>query len=121
MGKEQFSGPVDARWLTEDPREMMLLVDLTFTDSKGREWYAYKWDIVNGADIPRFFWRVVGSPFIGFYRRPTVFHDGECKRRTRPAQEVHNCFLEMMIADGVDHSKAKAMYNAVNGPMGPRW
>jgi hypothetical protein len=34
MGREQFSGPVDVRWLSEHERDMMLLADLTFTDSK---------------------------------------------------------------------------------------
>jgi hypothetical protein len=29
----------------------------------------------NGASIPRFFWRVFGSPFCGKHRRPSVLHD----------------------------------------------
>jgi hypothetical protein len=120
MGREQFSGPVDVRWLSEHERDMMLLADLTFTDSNSVEWTAYKWDIIDGASIPKFLWEEIGSPFIGFYRRASVIHDVECKRKTRPWQDVHNCFYEMMMADGVEWLKAKIMYNAVY-VAGPRW
>lgn len=120
MGREQFSNTVKSEWLEDDPRKMRILEDVVFTDSKGRKWIALEQSIVDGASIPRFFWRVIGSPFVGFYRRPSVIHDVYCVNQLRPAQEVHDCFLEMMLADGVTEKKAATMYNAVNS-FGPRW
>jgi len=120
MGREQFSGPVDVRWLEEDPRKMMLLESVAFLDSKEKVWTAYQYDTIDGASIPEFLWEEVGSPYIGFYRRASVIHDVYCIRKSQPAQDVHNCFYEMMLADGVDKAKAWVMFQAVN-KFGPRW
>lgn len=120
MGREQFSGPVDVRWLEDSKREMMLLENISFVDLKGVTWTAYQFDIIDGASIPEFLWDDVGSPYIGFYRRASVIHDVYCQRKSRPAQDVHDCFYEMMLADGVSKLKAKIMYAAVN-KFGPRW
>jgi hypothetical protein len=62
----------------------------------------------------------MGSPFVGKFRRATVFHDVECERRARPWQDVHRMFFDAMIEDGVDEAKAWLMYKAVND-FGPRW
>jgi len=120
VNREQFSGPVDVRWLTEHERDMMLLQSVSFIDAKEKVWTAYQYDIINGASIPEFLWEEIGSPYIGFYRRASVIHDVYCQRKSRPAQETHDCFYEMMIADGVSKIKAKIMYEAVN-KFGPRW
>ena len=50
---------------------MILLEDVSFT-SKGKIWTAPAGSVIDGASIPRFFWRVIGSPFIGYYRRASV-------------------------------------------------
>ena len=120
MGKEQFNNTVKVEWLSDDPRKMRLLEDVVFTDSKDRHWIALRGAIIDGASIPKFFWRVIGSPFVGYYRRASVIHDVYCENHLRPAQEVHDVFKEMMLADGVPDIKAETMYNAVN-TFGPRW
>lgn len=120
MGREQFSGPVDVRWLTEDKRKMMLLESVSFLDKNDVVWTAYQYDTIDGASIPEFLWDDVGSPYVGFYRRASVIHDVYCQRKSRPAQDVHNCFKEMMLADGVGKIKAEIMFQAVNR-FGPRW
>jgi len=120
MGKEQFDNTVKVEWIEDDPRKMRLLETVRFTDSNGKAWIAQEQAIIDGASIPKFFWRVIGSPFIGYYRRASVIHDVYCFNQMRPAQEVHDCFLEMMIADGVPKIKAETMYFAVN-TQGPRW
>lgn len=120
MGREQFNNTVKVEWHPLHPRIMILLEDIIFTDSNGLEWLAPADSSIDGASIPRFFWRVIGSPFIGKYRRPSVLHDVYCANKSRPAQETHDMFLEAMIADGVQKSKAGIMYNAVD-TLGPRW
>jgi len=114
-----FSGLVKVTWL-EGPRDMQLFEELKYRDLNGRMWIALKGAIINGASIPKFFWRIVGSPFVGLYRRPSVIHDVYCGNQLRPAQEVHDVFKEMMFQEGVSTIKVKAMFNAVN-TFGPRW
>lgn len=81
MGRRQFSGEPEARWLTEAraDRDMVLLEDFWFIDAKGRRWDAPKGSQVNGASIPRPLWTLVGSPYTGDYRRATIVHDIACE------------------------------------------
>jgi hypothetical protein len=115
-----FSGPVRVEWLEDDPRKMRLLETLYYTDKAGRLWVALKGSIIDGASIPKFFWRVIGSPFVGKYRRPSVIHDVYCENQVRPHQEVHDVFEEMMEVDDVSDIKRASMYNAVD-TFGPKW
>lgn len=118
--KALFLNTVKVEWVPGEKRKMRLLEDFVFIDSNGLEWRAKKDSIIDGASIPRFFWRVIGSPFIGLYREPSVIHDVFCQNKSRPAQDVHDCFKEMMLVNGVSDKKAETMYNAVN-TFGPRW
>jgi len=115
-----FSGPVRVEWCEDDPRKMMLLEDIWYCDKSGKLWYAAKGRKIDGASIPKFFWRVIGSPFIGKYRRPSVIHDVYCDDKNEPAQAVHDVFKEMMEADGVSPEKMETMFQAVD-KFGPRW
>lgn len=119
MKKGQFIGEVKVRWL-DDPRKMQLLEDFAYIDSNGREWKALALSIIDGASIPKFFWRIIGSPFIGLYRDASVIHDVYCDNHLRPAQEVHDVFNEMMFTRGVPDVKRETMFNAVD-KFGPRW
>jgi hypothetical protein len=114
-----FNDRVLAEWL-DDGRSMQLHRELRYTDLSGREWIALDRSIVDGASIPEIFWPVIGSPFVGLYRRPTVIHDVYCENQLRPAQEVHDVFFEMMLQEGVDRFKARMMFKAVDR-HGPRW
>lgn len=120
MGRGQFSNTVKTEWLEDDPRKMRLLEDVVFTDSKGKKWVAQAYSVVDGASIPEFLWEEVGSPFVGLYRRASVIHDVYCGNHMRPHEDVHRCFYEMMIADGVSEAKAKIMYAGVRFG-GPKW
>ncbi len=119
MNKGKFIGSVKVKWL-DDPRKMRLLEDFIYIDSNGLEWRATLGSIIDGASIPKFFWRVIGSPFVGLYRDPSVIHDVYCDNRDREAQAVHDCFNEMMFTKGVSDAKRETMFNAVN-TFGPRW
>ena len=113
-----FDSWVKVEWLKD--REMRLLESVSFVDKKGVTWTANKGDVIDGASIPRFFWRFIGSPFIGKYRRPSVIHDTECDKKSSPHEEVHALFYEMMRSDGVSKLKAKMMYRVVRS-AGPKW
>lgn len=115
-----FDNTVKVEWCDKDPRNMILLEDLSFTDKKGFKWDTSTGDVINGASIPKFFWRIIGSPFVGKYRRPSVVHDVHCDKKIFPHKMVHHMFYEAMIYDGVHKFKAKAMYRAVSW-FGPKW
>lgn len=99
---------------------MVLLNPLVFTDRKGRKWYADIGDVVDGASIPRIFWRFIGGPLSGKYRRASVIHDVYCVNKLCPSKEVHAAFREMMLADNVFRLKAELMWLAVR-LFGPRF
>jgi hypothetical protein len=117
-----FIGEVETRWLHHDgaDRDMELLSDFAFVDPKGVRWDAPKGWKINGASIPPQLWSVVGSPFVGDYRRASVVHDVHCALQERPHKQVHRMFYDAMICDGVSTLRAKYMYQAVR-LFGPKW
>ncbi|MCJ8320426.1 MAG: DUF1353 domain-containing protein [Colwellia sp.] len=115
----EFVGDVKVSWL-KDPRKMQLLDAFQYQDKKGIKWDAPIDSVIDGASIPRFFWRFIGSPFIGKYRRASVIHDVYCVTKSSPHKQVHRMFYEAMRVDGVSYFKAKAMYLAVK-VGGPKW
>jgi hypothetical protein len=112
-------GEVQTEWLS-DGRSMRLTENVSFIDSKGVEWFACAGDIVDGASIPWFLWRAIGSPFVGKYRKASVIHDVYCKNKQRNSKRVHTLFHEIMIHDGVEPYKAHAMWLGVR-LFGPRF
>lgn len=126
-----FSGPVRVEW-TCDGRYMQLLEPLVYVDSCGRRWTAPAGYRTDGASIPRFFWRVIGSPFVGKYRRAAVIHDVYCSEgkklkknkvligKDRKSPAIHKLFHEMMLTDGTSRLRARVMYLAVR-ICGPRF
>ena len=114
-----LSGPVQASWC-DDGRAMRLIMDVVFEDSYSITWTAPAGSRVDGASIPRIFWRVIGGPLTGRYRRASVVHDVFCMTKDRPHRMVHRMFWEAMRADGVGRIKARTMYWAVRA-FGPKW
>lgn len=118
-----FEGEVEVRWLVEDgeDRGMELLADFAFVDSKNFKWEAKKGDIVDGASIPEIIWsQVVGTPYIGDYRRASVVHDVACNRKIKTSKDAHRMFYEAMLADGTAEPRAMLFYTAVR-LFGPQW
>ena len=118
-----FEGDVDTRWLVHGgaDREMELLSEFAFIDSQGYRWAAHRGERVDGASIPDQVWStVVGTPFIGDYRRASVVHDVACERHEKTSREAHRMFYEAMLADGTEKARALLFYTAVR-LFGPQW
>jgi hypothetical protein len=118
-----FEGVLQTEWLVHagPDRKMKVLKNFTFVDDQGKRWVAPKGSVVDGASIPPELWSsVIGTPFVGDYRRATVLHDVACQQRVEPHKAVHRMFYEAMIADGVDEIRAQVMYLAVRS-FGPTW
>jgi hypothetical protein len=118
-----FEGDVDTRWLVHGgaDREMQLLSEFAFIDSAGYRWAAHSGEKVDGASIPEQVWStVVGTPFIGDYRRASVVHDVACERHEKTSRDAHRMFYEAMLADGTEKARALLFYTAVR-LFGPQW
>ena len=118
-----FVGEVVTKWLKNKgkDRDMELQAAFSYTDPDNKKWTAEIGDVVNGASIPPFLWGdLLGSPFVGDYRRATVLHDVACEERTEPSAAVHKMFYHAMLCDGVRKAKAYRIYKAVDW-FGPDW
>lgn len=115
----QFHGKVVTEWLP-DGRNMKLLQSLNYVSPDGLSWPVPVGTVVDGASIPSVFWSVIGGPFEGLYRGPSVIHDFYCDSRIRKCSEVHRVFYDAMLTAGVGKKKAWLMYQAV-ARFGPQW
>ena len=115
----RFLAPPETRW-SGDGRDMILLKDFVFIDSRGKSWLAEKDTIVNGASIPRMLWTMTGGPLTGRFRNASIVHDAECERMTSPSTDVHRMFYDACRAGGVEERDAKYLYWAVAN-YGPTW
>lgn len=119
--KEWGRFPVPAKVeLLDDGRQLKLLEDFVYLDSRGRAWTASKNSVVNGASIPKAFWTITGGPLEGKYRNASIVHDEGCVRMTEPSQNVHLMFYEACRCGGVPEYQAKVLYAAVYH-FGPKW
>ena len=115
----KFSGLPKVEWLA-DGRTVKLEEDFSFTDKSGKVWIAKKGRIVDGSSIPRVFWSMIGSPFVGLHRFASIIHDVYCVDKNEPHQAVHQMYFDACLCAGVNKTKAKLMYSAVK-LGGPTW
>ena len=86
--KQGFPFPLKTQQLS-DGRYMMLLADFVYVDSRLISHIAPKGLNYDGGTIPRFFWRLIGSPFTGKARYAYPIHDWECKQAHKaPTREL---------------------------------
>ena len=115
----RFIGHVVSEWL-DDGRNMRLVESFGYVDADGVEWVAPRGSVVNGASIPRFFWRIIGGPLEGPYRKASVIHDVYCETQSRPWRDVHRMFYRACRCEGSGWLRATVMYWAVR-LFGPKW
>ena len=77
--------------------------------------------LTDGASIPRFLWRLYGSPFLGKYTASAIIHDALYGSHLTTKEVADDLFLEMMEAEGVSYWKRKTMYWAVKYFGGSSW
>jgi hypothetical protein len=118
-GSGSFLGKIVTEWLP-DGRNMKLLGAIQYVSPDGTTWPVPAGTIVDGASIPTVFWSVIGGPFEGQYRGPSVIHDFYCEARIRACADVHKVFFDAMLTAGVGQKQAWLMYQAVSR-FGPQW
>lgn len=119
MSSSYFPFRPQTEWCS-DGESMVLTAPFFFVEASGTVWECPPGSVVNGASIPRFFWRLIGSPLTGKYRLASIPHDVHCDLRERPSREVHAMFYRAMRAAGVCWPKAWVMWAAVR-IFGPRF
>ena len=123
-GPPCFEGNVMTVWEAVKGRKdhnMLLTKDFTFVDANGDRWTAPAGYEIDGASIPSPFWTIIGSPYVGDYRRASVVHDYYCEKEKAnySAEKVHEAFYEAMLVDEVPQWKAWLMYKGVS--LFSRW
>lgn len=80
------------------------------------------WDLVahvkpgfrtDGASIPRFLWRVFGSPYDPDIFPSAIGHDGLYRGEVVPRKDADIAFLKMMEKSGVPEKKRRLIYRGV--------
>jgi hypothetical protein len=71
--------------------------------------------VSDGASIPKIFWSIIGSPFVGLYLRASIIHDYLYSHQNYDytRSQADKIFLEIMLNDGVSKTKAYTMYYIV--------
>ena len=130
---------IDAKvtWLSElvlkcpgpdqDPDDMCMILHQDFCVKIGQIMFLTPAGMLtDGASIPRFFWRLIGSPFTGPYRRAAIFHDAaykglleaynsQCNRISErlDREAADGLLLVLMEADGAGRCLREVIYKAV--------
>lgn len=114
--KRGFSGDPVTVWRSGENgfRDMELAETLSFTDHV-KEWVAEKGRVINGASIPRALWSVVGAPYVGRYRRPSIIHDVYCDDATsyRDRRSADRMFYRACRAEGLTRLSSAILYLGV--------
>ncbi|MBU2581520.1 MAG: DUF1353 domain-containing protein [Alphaproteobacteria bacterium] len=114
-----FTGRLRVEML-DGGRQVRLLDDFSFKDSTGRVWTAPAGTVSDGASIPQSIWAVIGDPFSGKLRGPSILHDHYVQTKERSWEDTHKMFYEALVAAGVSRSRAQIVYSTVY-QFGPRW
>lgn len=93
--------------------QMRLEKSFTFVDCQGIERTIPEGFITDGASIPRRFWEEIGSPFTGNYVDAAIAHDYCSQYFIGTSGDCNRMFGDVMLASGVEQSKANLMYAGV--------
>jgi len=118
----KFIGEVTVTWLCDKPkfRKMITREEFSFIDSNNKLWSVPSQTIIDGASIPRLFWRLIGSPYTGAYRRPSVLHDYYCVIKNESYKKVHKMFYDACICEGYNNNLAWMLYQCLL-KFGAKW
>ena len=113
-----FSGYPLTRW--KGDRLMILEEEFFYVDKDQKKWFVPKCSELNGATIPRVLWSIIGSPYVGPYRRASVVHDYFVGEGNNPdvtyqkRREADKMFFRACRTDGCSWSFAAKLYIGVS-------
>ncbi len=77
--------------------------------------------LYDGASIPRFFWRVIGSPFHPRFMCAALPHDRCYTTHEFDKAWVDELFFRLLVIHGVSKEKAGLMFRAVEAFGADHW
>lgn len=111
-----------------DGKRFTLAADLAVSLDRETMLLAPAGMVTDGASIPRLFWRLVGSPWTGRYRRSAVIHDAAyqgwlvvSRPYVRTREWADGVFLALMASDRVSCLHRWIIYRAVRACGGWAW
>ena len=108
-------GSFKGKWAVEEygPRLVKTTVKLSYTTDENVIHTVEKSFISDGGSIPKFAWSIIGSPFVGYYRKSVLIHDKFYATQKVTRKYADRVFLEAMRDEGVSWWKRITMYRAV--------
>lgn len=119
----RFPDAPTTEWYQSD--KMILLNPFTYIANNGVKWIAPKGAILNGATIPKPLWSIIGSPYVGPYRKSSIVHDYFVGEGDNPdvtksdRRKADKMFYEACRHEGCTKKEAVVMYIGVS--IGTWW
>lgn len=93
---------------------VQVVEDWCFTVN-GKEYWIPAGYTFDGASIPRFFWRVIGSPFDPRFWAAALAHDWIYLMHVLAREVADEIFRQLLIRSGAGRARARTMWSAVRG------
>ncbi|WP_170061223.1 DUF1353 domain-containing protein [Spirosoma aerolatum] len=94
-------------------RNLKLLNDFGYVDSKGKTWEVPGGTIIEEASMPKSLWLQDSIPLLTSYRRAAILLTYYCKYRKENWFLVYRMFYDACLTAGLPERKAKALFAGV--------
>lgn len=108
-------GKFKGKWSVEEygPRLVITTQEISYTTDEGVTHVVEKGFISDGGSIPPIAWPIIGSPFVGYYRKSVLGHDKLYATQKYSRKYSDRTFIEAMRDEGVPLWKRMAMWSYV--------
>ncbi len=108
-------GKFIGKWAVEEhgPRLVKTTAFLSYTDDRGITHEVEIGFVHDGGSIPPPAWPIIGSPFVGRYRKSVTIHDKLYATQEFTRSYSDRVFLEAMRDEGVSLWRRRTMWAAV--------
>ena len=116
-------GKFIGKWAVEEygPRLVKTTKFLSYTDDKGITHEVEIGFVHDGGSIPPILWPIIGSPFVGRYRKSVTIHDKLCETQEFSRSYTDKVFLQAMRDEGVVLWRRRAMWLGVRAGGWRSW
>ncbi|GAB4038074.1 DUF1353 domain-containing protein [Spirosoma gilvum] len=118
----RFLSSVLGQWIDTDNghRNLKLLNDFGYVDSKGKVWQVPSGTIIEEASIPKPLWVQDSTPLLAPYRRAAILLTYYCNYKKENWFLVYQMFYDACLTAGLPETKAKVLFAGVFASL-QRW
>ncbi len=108
-------GSFKGKWAVEEygPRLVITTKEISYTTDEGMPHTVEEGFISDGGSIPPIAWPIIGSPFVGHYRKSVLVHDKFYATQNYSRKYSDRVFIEGMRDEGVSLWKRMVMWSYV--------